>query len=114
MLLLSIRRRWLGIDCFGALSLLPLVCPADATLTPQPLAKLGSCPSGYTASGQYCNPGPKARVALEKRGQCPSGYTTSGAYCLAGQQARPAVPKRGASCPSGWSASGAYCLRKRP
>jgi hypothetical protein len=93
--------------------LIPLAASADSALPVQPIAKSGTCPSGYGTSGAYCKPGAKARAALEKRGSCPSGYSTSGAYCLAGTQARPAVPKIGAGCPSGWSSSGDYCLRNR-
>ncbi len=73
------------------------------------LVKDGSCPSGYTTSGNYCKPGSGARYALPKHGSCPSGYTTSGSYCLAGNSARYAVPKSG-SCPSGYTTSGGYCL----
>ena len=105
----SVHHPWLGV-----LMLLPAIGFADTPLTPQPLVKVGPCPSGYTTSGQYCAPGQQARFALEKRGICPSGYATSGAYCLAGQAARPAVPKRGATCPAGWSTSGDFCLRNRP
>ena len=75
----------------------------------KPLVKDGSCPSGYTTSGNYCKPGSGARYALPKHGSCPSGYTTSGSYCLAGNSARYAVPKSG-SCPSGYTTSGGYCL----
>ncbi|WP_295405352.1 hypothetical protein [uncultured Thiocystis sp.] len=105
----SVHHPWLGV-----LMLLPAIGFADTALTPQPLAKVGPCPGGYTTSGNYCAPGQQARFALEKRGTCPSGYATSGTYCLAGQAARPAVPKSGAACPAGWSTSGVYCLRNRP
>ena len=82
-------------------------------LEPQPLVKQGSCPSGYSQSGNYCNPSPGARYALPKTGSCPSGYGQSGNYCLANSQnARLAVPKVG-SCPSGYSQSGDYCLSGR-
>ncbi len=81
-------------------------------LQPQPLPKTGSCPSGYSQSGGYCNPGSSARFAVPKTGACPSGYSQSGAYCLAGSSARLAVPKTG-SCPSGFSQSGDYCLSHR-
>ncbi len=94
----------------GWLALVPLAGLADGGMTPQPVVKLGHCPSGYHTSGQYCIPGPRAHLALGKRGHCPSGYATSGAYCLAGSQARPAIPKIGATCPSRWSSSGDYCL----
>ncbi len=83
---------------------------AIADPVPQPLAKIGACPSGYTTSGAYCAPGAQARFAVPKVGSCPSGYSTSGAYCLAGKGAHVAVPKTGA-CPSGYTTSGDYCLR---
>lgn len=77
--------------------------------TALPLARVGSCPSGYAVSGAYCRPGPRARSALPKAGSCPSGWSVSGDYCLAGAHARAAVPRTG-NCPSGWSVSGGYCL----
>ncbi|MFN8773920.1 MAG: hypothetical protein ACK52M_11305 [bacterium] len=87
-----------------------------ADLLAQPAAvalpKTGSCPSGYSTSGNYCVPGSGARFALPKVGSCPSGYSTSGDYCLASQGARHAMPKTG-SCPSGYSTSGDYCLSSR-
>ena len=83
---------------------------AIADPAPQPLAKIGSCPSGYSTSGSYCAPGAQARFAVPKVGSCASGYSTSGAYCLAGKGAHVAVPKTG-SCPSGYSTSGDYCLK---
>ena len=73
------------------------------------LVKDGSCPSGYTTSGNYCKPGDSARFAVRKQGSCPSGYTSSGSYCLAGPSAKYAIPKAG-SCPSGYVTSGGYCL----
>ena len=45
-----------------------------------PVQKVGSCPSGYSTSGAYCNPSSSARFAVIKTGSCPSGYSTSGAY----------------------------------
>lgn len=98
---------------WALLILLPLSALADSALSPSPILKHGTCPSGYTPSGAYCIPGSKARLAIDKLGTCPSGYTPSGAYCLAGSQARAAIAKIGTSCPSGWSPSGAYCLRQR-
>ena len=91
------------------LAFLPVAALADPAMLAAPLAKVGSCPSGYFTSGEYCVPGRNARFAIEKRGACPSGYATSGAYCLAGANARPAMPKVG-TCPSGWFTSGRYCL----
>jgi hypothetical protein len=89
-----------------------LATSAVASPPAQPLPKQGSCPSGYSQSGSYCNPGSNARYALLKQGSCPSGYSQSGDYCLAGSNARLAVPKQG-SCPSGYSQSGNYCLSSK-
>lgn len=80
--------------------------------TPMPLNKIGSCPSGYSNSGNYCEPKKEAHFALERLESCPSGYTTSGDYCLAGKDARLAILKDG-NCPSGWTTSGKYCLKSR-
>lgn len=78
-----------------------------------PLAKKGSCPSGYSTSGQYCSPGSNARFAVPRVGSCASGYHTSGDYCLASSAgSKLAVPKVG-SCPSGFHTSGDYCLSSR-
>ena len=90
-----------------------LMCSSVWALQPQPLVKQGSCPSGYSQSGNYCNPSSNARFAVSKVGSCPSGYSQSGDYCLAsGSNARLAVPKVG-SCSSGFSQSGDYCLSSR-
>jgi len=99
--------------CLIASSLLALFSATTAfALQPQPMPKQGSCPSGYSQSGNYCTPGSSARYAVAKAGSCPSGYSQSGNYCLAGSNARLAVPKVG-SCPSGFSQSGDYCLSSR-
>ena len=92
--------------------LLALQAGAAMALQPQPLAKHGSCPSGYSQSGSYCTPSSNANFAVRKVGSCPSGYSQSGDYCLAGSNARLAVPKQG-SCPSGYSQSGDYCLSSK-
>ena len=91
---------------------LALICGSFSVQAQQPLSKIGSCPSGYHTSGNYCTPGSSARFALPKVGACPSGYSTSGDYCLAGSNARLALPKAG-SCPSGYSTSGDYCLSSK-
>lgn len=78
----------------------------------KPLVKNGYCPSAYTTSGNYCQPGSGARYALPKHGNCPSGYKTSGNYCLAGNTARYAISKVG-GCPSGYTTNGRYCLSSR-
>ena len=64
------------------LSLLILM-PALAAPPAEPVAKVGSCPSGYSTSGEYCLAGSgTTRLAVPKGGSCPSGFSTSGAYCL--------------------------------
>lgn len=67
----SIHHPWLGV-----LILLPAIGFADTPLTPQPLAKVGPCPSGYTTSGAYCRAGQAARPAY------PAGWSKSDVYCL--------------------------------
>ena len=89
-----------------------LLAPLWAAPPAGPVAKVGSCPSGYVTSGAFCNPSGNARPAMAKVGSCPSGYVTSGAYCVASSaNAGTAVPKSG-SCPSGMVTSGAYCLKR--
>ena len=79
-----------------------------------PLIRNGSCPSGYSSSGNYCVPySSSAKPALAKNGSCPSGYSSSGNYCLAySENPKIAIPKSG-SCPSGYSSSGNYCVSYR-
>lgn len=83
-----------------------------AAQTGKAIEKVGSCPSGYYASGNYCVPNPNAKAAIEKSGSCPSRYYSSGAYCLATETATHAIPKQG-QCPSGYYASGSYCISSR-
>ena len=85
---------------------------AASGLQSLPLLKNGSCPSGYSSSGNYCTPNSSAKFAIAKVGSCPSGYSSSGNYCLAGSNAKHAIQKVG-SCPSGYSSSGDYCLSSR-
>jgi len=89
------------------------VAGAALALPPaSPIIKNGSCPSGYSSSGNYCKPGSNARYAVPKNGSCPSGYSSSGNYCIASSDnSKTAIPKVG-SCPSGCSSSGNYCLCK--
>ena len=54
-----------------------------------PLAKVGSCPSGYASEAHWCVPMRNALVAVPKgKGQCPSTMTTSGNYCIDKSQRR--------------------------
>lgn len=84
---------------------------AEAAPAPQPLARSGSCPTGYHASGQYCVPGPSARYAIERNGSCPLGYFTSASYCVASSDKSALAIHRSGSCPMGYFASGKYCLK---
>ena len=94
-------------------ALLAAASIAAYAATPQPLPKHGSCPSGYSQSGNFCNPSSNAKFAVAKIGSCPSGYSQSGDYCLASAaNSKLAVPKYG-SCPSGYSQSGGYCLSSK-
>jgi hypothetical protein len=52
-------------------------------MQPTALPKDGSCPNGYSSSGNYCVPGPNATHAVPKDGSCPNGYSSSGNYCVA-------------------------------
>jgi len=65
--------------------LLLLLLPQLALAGPAPAAvpKVGSCPSGYSTSGDYCLAiSDSSKHALPKTGSCPSGHSTSGDYCL--------------------------------
>src|SRR5687768_10252499 len=55
--------------------------PYSQTLRPA-LPKIGTCPSGYHSSGDYCLGYENAKHAIPKTGSCPSGYHSSGNYCL--------------------------------
>lgn len=106
----ALRRRHAG--WLLGLALCPLLTLAQTDQAPRPIAKLGSCPTGYLTSGAYCVPRTDARPAIEKQGPCPTGYLSSGSYCLAREQAPPVIPKVGSSCPTGWLTSGGYCVRR--
>ena len=83
----------------------------------QPLPKMGGCPLGYYASGNYCVPSKSGntRGAIEKSGKgCPLGFYSSGAYCVSSpSNTREAIQKQGNSCPLGWYSSGNYCVQTR-
>ena len=106
--MLNARYIKISLLAFGLLALQV----SAGELTAAPLLKQGSCPSGFSTSGNYCTPSSNARFAVAKVGSCPSGYSTSGNYCLASSNAKYAVPKVG-NCPSGYSSSGDYCLRSK-
>ena len=75
------RPQWLA--SLGLVALVFTAGTAAAALPASPVARVGSCPSGYTTSGDYClATSDDSRHALPRQGSCPSGYTTSGDYCL--------------------------------
>jgi len=109
------RSRLGVVGTFGAGFLMGLFMLSASIAAPaaQPLARDGSCPSGYSASGNYCVPGSSARFAIARNGSCPSGYSASGNYCVATSDRSKMVIHRSGSCPSGYSASGNYCVSSR-
>ena len=105
---------------FPALGLALSVVATSSALAQQPvrpLPKVGGCPVGYYASGDYCVPSKSgnSRGAIEKVGNgCPIGFYASGNYCLSSpSNQREAMEKRGNSCPMGWFGSGRYCVKSR-
>ena len=100
------RMSWLAWAVLGAAAV-------QAAPPAQPLAREGSCPGGYYASGNYCVPGSGALFAIVRSGSCPSGYYASGNYCVASSASSRAVIPRSGSCPGGWYASGNYCVSSR-
>jgi hypothetical protein len=103
----------------GALALLSVVATSSALAQQpvRPLPKVGGCPVGYYASGDYCVPSKSgnSRGAIEKVGNgCPIGFYASGHYCLSSpSNQREAMEKQGNSCPMGWFSSGRYCVKTR-
>ena len=95
---------------FGSVLVVFAGLTAHAGPAASAVPRVGSCPSGYSTSGDYCNPSSSARYAVPKVGSCPSGYSTSGNYCLASSDSSGHAVIKGGSCPSGYSTSGAYCL----
>ena len=74
------------------------------------VVKIGSCPSGWNSSGNYCKAGNNAQPIVHKNGSCPSGWNSAGNYCKAGSSAKGIIAKLG-SCPSGWNSAGNYCVK---
>ena len=73
-------------DITAIMTVLPLVL-SSLVISPaaqaQAVPKVGTCPSGYHTSGDYClGSSDDAKHAIPKTGACPSGYHTSGGYCL--------------------------------
>lgn len=86
---------------------------ADSPMA-QPVLRDGSCPSGYSSSGNYCTPNSGARFALPRAGgSCPSGYFSSGNYCVASSSSSKHAMPRVGSCPSGYFSSGNFCVASK-
>jgi len=101
------------LSCLAVAGCLAWPSPGVASPTPQPVARDGSCPSGFFSSGDYCVPGSGARFALARKGSCPSGYFSSGNYCVASSDSSKLAVPRSGSCPSGYFSSGNYCVSNR-
>ena len=71
------------------------------------VAKNGSCPTGFKASGSNCVS--SSKVAIAKDGSCPTGWRASSNYCTAGSGEY--AEMRSGSCPTGLKASGKYCIK---
>ena len=103
----------------GALAVVSVVAISSALAQQpvRPLPRVGGCPLGYYASGDYCVPSKSgnSRGAIEKVGNsCPIGFTSSGNDCLSSpSNQREAMEKRGNSCPIGCFSSGRYCVKNR-
>lgn len=81
--------------------------PAAAQESSSEVAKDGSCPTGFQASGSHCKS--SGKVAIVRLGSCPSGFKASGNYCVGDKNAYAEV-RRG-SCPTGLKTSGKYCIK---
>lgn len=70
-----------------------------------------SCPSGYSQTGNVCDPSGSARFAfVVPQGQsCPSNYSQTGRVCAASSNACHAFVVGPGSCPSGYSQTGQVC-----
>ena len=78
-----------------------------------PIAKNGTCPTGYSAQGNMCVPNANAKPAIPKNGTCPTGWSAQGNYCVANSNnPKTVIPKNG-TCPTGYSAQGNYCVSNK-
>jgi hypothetical protein len=99
----------LTIITAAALATSGLYVPAAfAQSSSSSVAKDGSCPSGFKASGSSCKSS-SGKVAIAKIGSCPTGFKASSNYCV-GDKGDYAEVKSG-SCPGGLKASGKYCVK---
>ena len=85
-----------------------LITPAAAQSSSTEVAKDGSCPTGFKASGDSCKSS-SGKVAIVKIGSCPTGFKASANYCV-GDKGDYAEVKSG-SCKSPLKASGKYCIK---
>ncbi|MEO0464675.1 MAG: hypothetical protein AAF127_16230 [Pseudomonadota bacterium] len=102
------RLRLTALAALLALGTAPvLTAPAAAQSTSSEVAKDGSCPKGFKASGSSCKS--SSYVAITKIGSCPTGFKAYGNYCV-GDKGDYAEVKSG-SCKSPLKASGKYCIK---
>ena len=83
------------------------LAPLSAQQSSTEVAKDGSCPTGFKASGSSCKS--SGKVAIVRLGSCPTGFKSSGNYCVGGKGDYEEV--RDGSCPSGLKSSGRYCIK---
>ncbi|MEE4201461.1 hypothetical protein [Erythrobacter sp.] len=96
-----------GVSATIALASSPfIIAPLAAQSASSSVAKDGSCPTGFKASGSNCISDDK--VALPKLGSCPTGFRASARYCVADEGKYAEI--RNGSCPTGLKTSGRYCV----
>lgn len=95
---------------FTTLTIASILLPGSvlAQVASTMVLKDGSCPGGFTASGDSCK-SEGSKIAIVRLGACPRGFTASGSYCI-GDRGKFAVVRNG-SCPSGTVSSGDYCVK---
>lgn len=102
------RLRIAALSAVLALGTAPvLISPVAAQESSSEVAKEGSCPKGFKASGSSCKS--SNQVAIVKLGSCPTGFKASANYCVGDKGDYAEV--RSGSCPSGLKASGKYCVK---
>lgn len=84
-----------------------IITPAAAQSSSSEVAKDGSCPKGFKASGSICKS--SSQVAIVKLGSCPTGFKASANYCVGDSDEYAEV--RSGSCSTGLKASGKYCVK---
>ena len=84
-----------------------LQVPLSAQSSSGEIAKDGSCPTGFKASGSTCKSA--NHVAIKRLGSCPTGFKASGNYCVGDKSDYAEI--RSGSCASGLKVSGKYCVK---